>query len=152
MTDPYRNHKWEVEIEGFTRAGFSKVTGLKRTTEVIDYREGGENETPRKLPGQTGFENVVLERGSSTDEDFINWSNLVYNPDQVDGAQGDDSFRKTVIIYLKNKAGQRVVKWTISRAWPVDDGDGDLDASANDVLIETMTLANEGIKKEKLAV
>lgn len=152
MADPYRNYKFEVEVEGFTRAGFQKVTGLKRTTEVVEYREGAENETPHKLPGQTTFENVVLERGASDDEDFIGWSNTIYSVDQAEGAQGDDNFRRTIVIYLKNKAGQRVVKWTIYNAWPIDNGDADLDATANDVLIETMTLANEGIKKEKIAV
>lgn len=152
MTDPYRNFKFEVEIAGFTRAGFNKIGGLKRTTEVIEYREGGENETPHKLPGQTSFDNVTLERGISFDSDFIEWANSIFNVDQADGAQGDDDFRRTVTIYLKNKAGQRVVKWTVFRAWPLDDGNEDLDASANDVLKDMITLANEGIKKEKLPV
>jgi len=150
--DPYRNFKFEVEIEGFVRAGFSKVSGLKRTVETIEYREGGENETPRKLSGQVSFDDVVLERGASTDSDFITWSNQIYDVDNVDGSQGDnEEYRKTVIIYAKDKAGTRKIKWTIYRAWPKEDGNGDLDASANDVLTETLTLANEGIKKEKLA-
>lgn len=150
MPDPYRNFKFEAEVEGFVRAGFSKVTGLKRTVEDIQYREGGENETPRHLPGQTTFEDVVLERGMTTDSDFIDWANQIFNTDNADGAQGDDDFRKTVVIYLKDKGGNRIVKWTCFRCWPKEVGDGDLDANANDVLIESMTLATEGIKKEKL--
>lgn len=150
MPDPYRNFKFEVEIDGFVRAGFSKVTGLSRTTEEITYREGGENETPHKLPGQTSFGDVTLERGISDDDDFQSWSDTIFNVDQVEGAQGDDEFRRNVVVYLKNKAGERKVKWTISRAWPKEFSAGDLDASANDVEIESMILANEGIKRESM--
>lgn len=150
MPDPYRNFKFEVEIDGFVRAGFSKVTGLGRTTEEISYREGGENETPHKLPGQTSFGDVTLERGISDDEDFQNWSDTIFNVDQVEGQQGDDEFRRKVVVYLKNKAGDRVVKWTVTRAWPKEFNAADLDANANDVLIESMVLANEGIKRESL--
>jgi phage tail-like protein len=148
--DPYRNFKFEVEVGGFTRAGFSKVTGLTETTEVIDYREGGENETPRRLPGQTTFDPVVLERGMSIDKDFQEWRKAVYDVDQVDGAQGDDNFRRTIIVYLKNKAGTRVKKWVVHRAWPSIESEADLDGGANDVLIESLTLANEGVKRTTL--
>lgn len=146
MVDPYRNYKFEVEVGGFVRGGFAKVTGLKRTTESIEYREGGDNETPKKLPGQTTFDDITLERGMSTDDDFIAWANEVYNVDNVDGEQGDEeTFRKDVTIYLKNKSGKRVKKWKASRCWPKELGAGDLDSSANDVLAETVVLANEGI-------
>jgi phage tail-like protein len=150
MPDPYRNFKFEVEIDGFVRAGFSKVTGLSRTTEEISYREGGENETPHKLPGQTSFGDVTMERGISDDDDFQNWSDTIFNVDQVNGEQGDDDFRRKVVIYLKNKAGERKVKWTVFRSWPKEFTAGDLDANANDVEIESMVLANEGIKRESL--
>jgi phage tail-like protein len=151
MADEYRNFKYEVEVEGFTRAGFAKVSGLKQTTEVIEYREGGENETPRKLPGQTKFENITLERGVSFDSDFIDWTNSIYNVDNANGIQGDDNFRRQIVIYLKDKAGNRVMKWTVSNAWPTETGEEDLDSMGNDVLRETITLANEGVKREKLA-
>ena len=150
MADPYRNFKFELEIDGFTRAGFSKVSGMGHTVEEVTYREGGENETPHKLPGQSTFEDVTLERGYSNDSDFQSWIERVYNVDQADGVQGDDEFRRTVVLFLKNKAGERVVKWTISRAWPKSRATSDLDASANDVLMETLVLANEGIKEERL--
>jgi len=149
-TDPYRNYKYEVEIDGFTRAGFSKVTGLKETTEKINYREGGDNESPRKLAGQTDFDDIVLERGMSIDNDFNNWRQQIYDVDQVEGNQGGDDYRRTVIIYLKNKAGTRVKQWTVKKAWPSEKADPDLDAGANDVAIETLTLANEGNKPQTL--
>jgi phage tail-like protein len=150
MPDPYRNFKFEVEIDGFVRAGFSKVSGLSRTTEDIEYREGGENESPHKLPGQTSFSDVTLSRGVSDDEDFQNWSDTIFNVDQVDGEQGDENFRRTVVVYLKNKAGDRVIKWTILRAWPKEFSTEDLDGAGNDALIDNLVLVNEGIKRERL--
>lgn len=153
MADPYRNFKFEVEIAGFVRAGFSKVSGLKQTIEEIQYREGGENETPRKLPGQSMFEDITLERGMSNDSDFVDWIEQIFNLDNAEGQQGNgvgDEFRRKVVIYLKDKTGARVVKWTVFNAWPKEDGTADLDASANDVLMASLVLANEGIKKEKL--
>ncbi|MHA2429172.1 MAG: phage tail protein [Candidatus Hermodarchaeia archaeon] len=147
MPDPYRNFKFEVEIDGFVRAGFSKVTGLKQTIEKVEYREGGDNETPRKLPGQSTFDDVVLERGLSIDSDFVDWIEQVFDLDRSEGNQGDENFRKKVVIYLKDKGGNRVKKWVIYRAWPSENADPDLDASGNDVAIETLTLANEGIKR-----
>jgi phage tail-like protein len=150
MADKYRDFKFELEIDGFTRAGFSKVSGLEMSTEEIEYREGGENETPHKLTGQTKFGDITLERGKSDDSDFVNWANQILNVDQEDGVQGDDEFRKTITIYLKNKAGQRVVKWTVEQAWPKQRTIGDLDASGNNVLIETLVLSNESQKEETL--
>jgi len=150
MADPYRNFKFEVEIQGFVRAGFSKVSGLEENTEVVEYREGGDNETARKLSGQSSFGDVVLERGKSDDDDFNQWRQQIYNPENENGEQGTDDYKRKVVIYLKNKAGTRVKKWTVYRAWPMTKGEPDLDASANDVAIETLTLANEGIKEETL--
>jgi len=152
MPDPYRNFKFEVEIDGFIRAGFSKVTGLKHTVEVVEYREGGENETPRKLPGQSTYDNVTLERGLSNDSDFIDWCNQIFNLDNAQGQQGGSDFRKTIVIYLKDKAGNRVKKWTVYRGWPTEFTTPDLDASANDVAIETLAVTNEGVKPETLPV
>lgn len=148
MADMYRNFKFEVEIDGFTRAGFAKVSGLKQSTEVIEYREGGENETPHKMPGQTSFEALTLERGKSTDEDFLDWSQQIFSLDKRDGNQGDDLFRRQVVVHLKDKSGTRVRKWTVSEAWPSEYETGELDASGNDVLIDKIILQNEGIKEE----
>ena len=151
MPDPYRNFKFEVEINGFLRAGFSIASGLSETTEDIEYREGGENETPHHIPGQTKFGDVTLSRGASTDSDFIDWRKEIYDVDQVEGQQGDnESFRKDVTIYLKDKSGARVKKWKLLRCWPKEFSTEDLDANANSVLIQTIVLANEGIKSETL--
>ena len=169
LRDPYRNFKFEVEIAGFTRAGFSMIGGLKQTTEVIEYREGGENETPRKIPGQTSFDNATFERGMSAEGsittpgipnanggDIPNWGTQILqldadaaNPPGTDGASSVD-FRRDVVVYLKNKSGERVWKWTLLRAWPAEMEYGDLDAKSNELIIEKMSLAYEGLKSEKL--
>ena len=149
MPDVYRNFKFEVEILGFIRAGFTKVSGMKHTVEAIDYREGGENETPHKLPGQSTFDNITLERGQSFDGDFIFWMSQIFTLGSVLGFQGIlspfDTFRRDVTIYIKNKGGARVKSYTILNAWPTEFTHPELDASANDVAIETLVLANEGV-------
>jgi len=151
MTDPYRNFKFEVESDGFVRAGFSKVTGLGETTEDIEYREGGENETPHHLTGQTKFNDITFERGMSTDSDFVNWRKLIFDLSKKDGKQGsNDDYRKPIIIFLKDKSGTRIKKWSVSRAWPKEMKFPDLDSSANEVAIESMTLCNEGILMQTL--
>jgi phage tail-like protein len=145
--NPYLKHKYEVEVDGFVRAGFSKVSGLKHTIEIAEYREGGENETPQKLPGQSSFDNITLERGLSDDPEFINWMQLIFNLDESDGNQGDDNFRKTINIYIKDKSGRRVKQWTVYRAWPSEFTHPDLDASAmGEVAIESLVITNEGVK------
>lgn len=148
--DPYRAFRFEVEIDGFTRAGFATISGLSHTVEQIEYREGGENETPRKLPGRSTFEDVTCERGLSDDSDFLQWMTEIYDSNR-DDAQGEvEGWRRTVIVYQKDKAGNRVKKWTVYNAWPSEHSLGDFDASADEVSMETLVLANEGIQQESL--
>ena len=158
IRDPFRNFKFRVEVGG-VEIGFRMVSGLKETTEIIEYREGGENETPRKIPGQTTFENVTLERGlCASGVDLLNWRQQIFSldnpvtehPPATDGASNLD-FRRDVVIYLKNKSGEEVHQWTVIRAWPSEMEVGDLDASSNEVLVEKLVLANEGIKSVRLA-
>jgi len=149
--DPYRNFRFEVEVDGFTHAGFQKVSGMKHSVNVIEYREGGENEVMRKMPGQSSFEPVTLERGVSDNSDFLDWINTIFNIDNAAGAQGDvEGWRKDVTVYLKNKAGDRVKKYTLLECWPSEKTTADMDASGNDVMIETLVLQNEGVKEEDL--
>lgn len=149
--DPYRNFKFRVEITGFIRAGFAKISGLEETTEDIEYREGGENETPHHLTGQTKFGDITMERGISRDEDFVNWRQLIFDANQVEGFQPpNDDYRKVVVIYLRDKAGNDVKQWTVQGCWPKSLKHGDLDANGNEVDIETIVLANEGWTYTKL--
>jgi phage tail-like protein len=161
IRDPYRNFKFRVVIDG-ADMGFRTISGLKEMTEIIEYREGGENETPRKLPGQTTFENVTLERGIAADgSDLLAWRKQIYDLDSAggiasaassfgtDGATNAD-FRREVQIFLRNKQGVDVWQWDIINAWPSELEVADLDASSNEVLIEKLVLANEGIRSTKL--
>jgi len=156
--DPWRNFKFEVEISGWVQAGFRSVSGLNRTTEIVEYREGGEAETPHKLPGQTTWENITLERGMAardTSHEFLEWCKLIYeiddgnNPGNTGDPGGLPGFRKKITIWLKNKKGNRVAKWTVKKAWPAEWQHEDLDASGNDVFIERLVLANEGWQFKK---
>ena len=150
--DPYRNFRFEVENTGFVYAGFQKVSGMKHSINVIEYREGGENEVMRKMPGQSSFEPVTFERGVSNNSDFLDWINQIFNIDNVGGAQGDveGTWRKDIVVYLKDKSGERVKKYTLLNAWPSEKAVADMDASGNDVMIETLVLQHEGVKEEAL--
>lgn len=154
MADPYRKFKYEVEIGGFTRAGFSNIEGLNSTTDITEYREGGDSDTPRKLPGQTKFDNITMQRGKSSDNDFNSWREQIFQLDRSDNnTPPANGFRKRVVIYLKDKAGNRVKKWTVKKAWPAEYQSVDgLDANSSDTAIEQMVLAHEGWKEENLAI
>ena len=149
--DPYRNFRFVVEIDGFVRAGFNKVTGIKHTVAVTDYREGGDNEVMRKLPGQSTFDPLVLERGISDDEDFQAWQAEIFSVTNVGQSGSVEAWRRDVVIYLKDKAGVFVKKWTYKNCWPSDNEFSDLDAGDSGILVDTLTLQNEGYEMENLA-
>lgn len=154
--DPYRNFRYSVEIVGVNgssgeSAGFSKVSGLKQTVEVISYREGGFNDTTHKLPGQTTFDAITLERGLSKDTTFLNWIQEIYTEGLINNQGSNDGFRKDLTITLKDKAGAPVYTWTCMNCWPSEKSVADLDAAGNDVLIESLVLQTEGIKEVNLS-
>jgi phage tail-like protein len=95
--DPYKNFKFRVKFDGKYVAGISKVSGLKRTTEVIEHREGGDTSSSRKSPGRTTHAPIVLERGVTHDTDFEQWANKVANFDPDSGAPSSD-FRKDIVL------------------------------------------------------
>jgi phage tail-like protein len=144
--DPYKNLKFRVKWDGRYVAGVSKVSGLKRTTEVIEHREGGDPSTSRKSPGRTKFEPITLERGVTHDTEFEKWANKVWNLGSGLGAEVSlKDFRKDVIVELYNEAGQLALAYKIFRAWVSEyQALPDLDANANTVAIERLTLENEG--------
>ncbi len=144
--DPYKNFKFRVKWDGRAVAGVSKVSALKRTTEVIRHREGGDPSSSRKMPGRTEFDAITLERGVTHDEEFERWANKVWNFGA--GAGQEESlkdFRKDIILELLNEAGQVVISYRIFRAWVSEyQATADLDANANAVLIQHIKLENEG--------
>jgi len=144
--DPYKNFKFRLKWDGKYVAGVSKVSALKRTTEVVKHREGGDPSSSRKSPGRTEYEAVTLERGVTHDTEFEKWANKVWNFGAGLGSEVSlKDFRKDVILDVYNEAGQLVISYKLYRCWvseyhPLPD----LDANANAVAIQTIKLENEG--------
>jgi len=148
--DPYKNFKFRVKWDGKYVAGVSKVSSLKRTTEVVKYREGGDPSSSRKMPGRTEFEPITLERGVTHDTEFEKWANKVWNFGSGLGAEVSlKDFRKDIIIELYNEAGQLVIAYRVFRCWVSEfQALPDLDANANAVAIAHLKLENEGWERD----
>jgi len=148
--DPYKNFKFRVKWDGHYVAGVSKVGALKRTTEAVEHREGGDPSTVRKSPGQTKFEPITLERGVTHDPEFERWANKVWNYGSGLGAEVSlKDFRKDIIIEMYNEAGQLAIAYRVYRCWASEfQAQPELDASANAVAIQTLTLQNEGWERD----
>ncbi len=148
--DPYKNFKFRVKWDGKYVAGISKVGGLKKTTEVVSHREGGDPSSSRKSPGRTEFEAITLERGVTHDQDFEKWANKVWNFGSGLGAEVSlKDFRKDITIELYNEAGQLVIAYNIYRCWVSEfSAMPELDANANAVAIQSIKLENEGWERD----
>ena len=144
--DPYKNFKFRVKWDGRYVAGISKVGSLKRSTEVVEHREGGDPSMSRKSPGRTKYEPITLERGVTHDTEFEKWANKVWNFGSGLGAEvSRRDFRKDLIIDVYNEAGQLAIAYKVFRCWVSDfQALPDLDANANAVAIQTLKLENEG--------
>jgi len=148
--DPYKNFKFRVKWDGRYVAGVSKVGALKRTTEVVEHREGGDPSTVRKSPGQSKYEPIALERGVTHDMDFEQWANKVWNYGSGLGSEVSlQDFRKDIILEIYNEAGQLAIAYKIYRCWVSEyQALPELDASANAVAIQMLTLQNEGWERD----
>ena len=148
--DPYKNFKFRVKWDNRYVAGVSKVGGLKRTTEVVKHREGGDPSTSRKSPGRTEYEAITLERGVTHDPEFEAWANKVWRTQAGLGAEVSlKDFRKDVILEVYNETGQVVIAYKIFRCWVSEyQAMPDLDANANAVAIQTLKLENEGWERD----
>lgn len=148
--DPYKNFKFRVKWDGRYVAGISKVSALKRSTEVVEHREGGDPSTARKSPGRTKFEAVTLERGVTHDTEFEKWANKVWNFGSGLGSEVSlADFRKDLILEFYNEAGQLAIAYKIFRCWASEfQALPDLDANANAVAIQTLKLENEGWERD----
>jgi phage tail-like protein len=148
--DPYKNFKFRVKWDGRYVAGISKVGALKRSTELVEHREGGDPSTSRKSPGRTKFEAITLERGVTHDIEFERWANKVWNFGSGLGAEVSlKDFRKDLIIEIYNEAGQLALAYKVYRCWVSEyQATADLDANANAVLIQTIKLENEGWERD----
>jgi phage tail-like protein len=148
--DPYKNFKFRVKWDGRYVAGVSKVSSLKRTTEVVKHREGGDPSTSRKSPGRTEFDAITLERGVTHDPDFEAWAAKVWRVGAGLGAEVSlKDFRKDIIIDFYNEAGQLAISYKVYRCWVSEyQALPDLDANANAVAIQHIKLENEGWERD----
>src|SRR5213594_757303 len=148
--DPYKNFKFRVKWDGKYVAGISKCGVLKRTTEVVKHREGGDPSSSRKSPGRTEYDAITLERGVTHDTEFEKWANKVWNFGSGLGAEVSlKDFRKDVILDVYNEAGQLAISYKIFRAWVSEfQALSDLDANANAVAIQHLKLENEGWERD----
>ncbi len=135
--DPYKAFNFRVEIDGIARAAFSEVSGLDSETAVIEYRVGGEPNTVRKLPGLTKYANIVLRRGITQDAELWNWRLTV--------VQGNVDRRNGSIILLDDD-GTEVVRWNFFHGWIAKWEGPALSSKGNEVAIETVEIAHEGLE------
>jgi phage tail-like protein len=148
--DPYKKFKFRVKWDGRYVAGISKVSALKRTTEVVEHRDGGDPSTGSKLPGRTKYGAITLERGVTHDKEFEQWANKVWNLGSGLGAETSlKDFRKDIIIEVYNEAGQLTIAYKVFRCWVSEyQALPDLDANANAVAIQHIKLQNEGWERD----
>ena len=148
--DPYKNFKFRLKWDGIYVAAVSKMSSLKRTTEVVEHREGGDPSTSHKSPGRHKFDALTLERGLTQDSNFHNWAGLVWNFGAGLGSEVSlTNFRKDIYLELYNEAGQLVIGYKIYRCWVSEyQAMPDLDANANAIAIEHIKLENEGFERD----
>ena len=138
--DPYANFAFLLEIDGITSAGFSECSGTNAEITPIEYREGNEGLTTRKLPGLSKFGNVTLKRGVTQDLELFNWFNA--------GASGDVDRKQTMSIVLLDETRIEAVRWNLLNAWPCKYVAPDLKGDAGEIAIESVELCHEGLIRQ----
>ena len=148
--DPYKNFKFRVKWDGRYVAGISKVGALKRSTDLVEHREGGDPSTSRKSPARTKYDAITLDRGVTHDTEFEKWANKVWNFGSGLGAEVSlKDFRKDIIIEVYNEAGQLALAYKVYRCWVSEyQALPDLDGNANAVAIQHLKLENEGWERD----
>ena len=148
--DPYKTYKFRLKADGAYVAGLSKMSGMSRSTEVINHRVGGDPSTSRKSTGQTEYEAITLEHGVTHDQFFDIWANKIWNYDAGLGAEVSlKDFRKDLYLEIMNEAGQVSLGYKLYRCWPSEfKSFPDLDASASAIAIQTLKLENEGWERD----
>ena len=147
--DPYRTFRFKVKIDGQYVAGLSKMGALRRTTEMVEFREAGENITSRKLPGKTSYQAVTLEAGITYDTTFEDWANLV-NDFASHSVATLGEFRKNITVDVFNEAAQKALSYNLYRCWVSEyQALPDLDAGTNAVAITTIKLEYEWFERDR---
>jgi phage tail-like protein len=133
---PYSAFNFTVEIDGIEIGKFSEVSGLKATTEVIEYREGGDLQGVRKLPGVTKYADLTLKRGISNNDEMFKWFQQA--------SRGADGFRRDIAISLLNAENEPALRYEVYNAWPTKYIGPSFNASENEIAMETIKIAHEG--------
>jgi phage tail-like protein len=150
--DPYKNMKFRIKWDGRYVAGVSKISALKRSTEPVTHRVGGDPSTSRVSPSTWKFEPITLERGRTHDPEFEKWANLIYSTDG-DAAISLKDFRKDLIIELLNEQGAVAMAFKVYRCWVSEyQALPELDANAHAIAIEHMVVQNEGWERDVAVV
>ncbi len=148
--DPYKNFRFLLFFAGRQEpvAGLSKMSALKRTTEVVSHRDGGDLSTPRHAPGMTKYEPVTFERGVTHDTDFEEWANLVYST-AGEGAVSLAQYKRDTMVKMNNLQGVPVKVYRLFRCWVSEyTALPELDANANAVAIESIVVQYEGFERD----
>jgi phage tail-like protein len=147
--DPYKNYKFRVLWDGRPVLGVSKVGALKRTTEVVRHRSGGENSTDHKSPGRTTYDGLTMERGITHDPEFEKWANLVH-PYSGDTAMDLVNYKKELTLEIMNEKGHVAKRYFLHNCWVSEfTALPDLDANANAVAIENIKIELEGWERDE---
>jgi phage tail-like protein len=141
--DPWRNSRFKLEIGSVIKAQFSEITVPDSSTDVIEYREGDDLHTnTRKIPGLTKYSNVVLKRGTTDNKQINDWYQKV-----VEGRIREA--RTDFAIILLDELGIEAARWDFNGGWPTKYDPSDLNAKGNDIAIETLEIAHEGMVRSK---
>ena len=148
--DPYKNFKFRIKWDGKYVAGLSRMSPLRRTTEVVEHREGGDPSTSHKSPGRTKYDAITLERGVTHDTEFEDWANRVWQLGAGLGAEVSlANFRKDIRIELMNEAGQLVIAYNVYRCWVSEyQALPELDANLTRIAIQLIRIENEGWERD----
>jgi phage tail-like protein len=141
-TDPYRNFRFRVEIDGIQTASFAEATIPDTTTDSVDYREGTDLPFQKKLSGLTKYGNITLKKGLTDSVEIYQWRKSVEDA-------GATKARKNISLILIDEEGNDKARWDIMEAWPTKYSPSGFSAKANEVVIETLELVHEGIKRTK---
>jgi phage tail-like protein len=136
--DPFRSFNFLLEIGGIARAGFRECSGLDSSQDPIEYREGNEGLTARKLPGLNKYSNLTLKRGVTDDSDLWNWRKSAMDGTVV---------RQSGSVVLLDEKGEEKVRWNFREGWPTKWTGPSFNATGNEVAIETLDIAHEGLTK-----
>ncbi len=147
---PYGGYRFRVKWDGRYIAGVSKVGALSRTTQVVTHRAGGDPAVPRRMPGQSEFGPIDLERGVTYDTAFLAWANKVWDFHTSGGEDISlDDFRRDIVIEVYNEAGQKVIAYNVHRCWPSElEAMPELESGGTAVAIQLLRLQNEGWERD----